>query len=77
MIVMKHTTRRSKYKVKVAIPNSSISGTHPHREWCKETFGLSTAKQGVWKYGWIQKDPTFFFKHPKDATMFVLRWSNV
>jgi hypothetical protein len=74
--MLKHTTRRSKYKIKVAITGGLLHvGKVPEqRQWCEDTFGKSNSK-GRWKCGWIQKDPTFFFKNPKDATMFVLRWS--
>jgi uncharacterized membrane protein YcjF (UPF0283 family) len=76
MIMMKHTTRRSKYKIKVAITGALFKSEviAEQRQWCENTFGKSNSK-GRWKCGWIQQDPTFFFKQPKDATMFVLMWS--
>ena len=70
MIVAK---RKSKYKHKVTV---SGKGTHERemRSWCEQTYGPGGRKQ-TWRFGWIQSDSTFYFKHGKDASMFLLRWT--
>jgi hypothetical protein len=44
--------------------------------WMVETFG-PTAHDGVWtpSMRWYANNAKFWFRHEKDLTMFVLRWS--
>lgn len=73
--------RKSKYKHKITIPRKSwpssgdAAGEHSMREWCGDSFGPGGRKMR-WRFGWTDKDSTFFFKSSKDAMMFTLRWSN-
>jgi len=46
------------------------------RDWCTEIFGIGGRnKKYRWRYGWTDKQCTFYFKDEKDATMFYMRWS--
>lgn len=49
-------------------------------QWCRSTYGpvADYETQGVWT---TQPNPNslfydFYFKHAKDATLFLLRWPN-
>lgn len=66
--------RKSKYKHKVMFePSRSVNEHRPIREWCETTFGPG-GRKNRWRFGWTDKSDTFYFKNPKDATMFILRW---
>lgn len=71
--------RKSKYKTKVTFEPSWAIGEHAKiKEWCEERFGPSgRGKHLRWRFGWTDRCDTYYFKHQKDATMFMLRWSNV
>jgi len=69
------TERKSKYKHKITIPDLKISQEEEMINWCEQTFGPG-GRKWRWRFGWIKQDSTFYFKNPKDAMMFVLRWSN-
>jgi hypothetical protein len=45
------------------------------RDWCNETFGPRPYGE---YYGdrWTVSNSTFWFKHERDRTMFLLRWSS-
>ena len=67
--------RKSKYKHKVVL--SSEWGGPDHREiqaWCEQTFGPGGRRER-WRFGWTDKNDTYYFKSGEDASMFVLRWS--
>lgn len=52
----------------VAIGNGKISGNTPDikiLDWCENAFGDD------WIYEWNR----FYFKNPKDATLFRLKWA--
>jgi hypothetical protein len=66
--------RKSRYKLKVTISNVTTTVKNEQLKWCENTFGKGGRKKR-WRYGWIQADTTFYFREPKDATMFMLRWS--
>lgn len=67
--------RKSKYKHKITMPTGSGNREHEMREWCEQSYGPGGRKQR-WRFGWIHKDSTFYFKSGKDAMMFTLRWSS-
>ena len=69
------TERKSKYKHKITVPESSIRREGEMREWCEQSYGPGGRKMR-WRFGWIQNDSTFYFRSGKDAMMFVLRWSS-
>jgi hypothetical protein len=71
MIVAK---RKSKYKHKITVPKAAFTKEDEMRQWCEQLYGPGGRKQR-WRFGWIQEDSTFYFKNPKDASMFVLRWT--
>ena len=62
--------RKSKYKLRVTIPDSAVNEI----EWCKKSFGDGGRKK-KWRTGWAGSNTTFYFKEPKDASYFLLRWS--
>ena len=72
--------RKSKYKHKVTVPLST-TGFDDHKEvemrkWCTQLFGEGGRNKNLrWRYGWTQKDITFYFRQGKDASMFLLRWT--
>lgn len=67
------TERKSKYKHKITVHGSKHE--HDMREWCESSYGPGGRKMR-WRFGWTQKDSTFFFRSSKDAMMFTLRWSS-
>lgn len=73
--------RKSKYKHKITIagPTDWTSPkddqTFEMRSWCEQSYGPGGRKQR-WRFGWTQKDSTFYFRSSKDAMMFTLRWSS-
>ena len=73
------TERKSKYKTKVIMPLETTRAADRKevemRAWCEQAYGPGGRRER-WRYGWTQQDITFYFRNQKDATMFVLRWSN-
>jgi hypothetical protein len=68
------TERKSKYKHKITVPGGN-KHEHDMRNWCEDSYGPS-GRRNRWRFGWTDKDSTFYFKSGKDAMMFVLRWSS-
>lgn len=70
--------RRSKYKHKVIFKGGHSQVPHYQlKEWCEQSFGPGgRSKKLRWRFGWTDKDDTFYFKSGKDAMMFTLRWSS-
>lgn len=69
--------RKSKYKHKVTF-NSDRVLHHEVKEWCEQMFGPGGRSRKLrWRFGWTDKDDTYYFKSSKDAMMFTLRWSDV
>jgi len=68
------TERKSKYKHKITVPSGS-KNEHDMRKWCENSYGPS-GRRNRWRFGWTDKDSTFYFRNGKDAMMFVLRWSS-
>ena len=71
--------RKSKYKHKITMPRGKDSWNKPKVEpdmisWCEQSFGPG-GRKNRWRFGWTDKDSTFYFKSGKDAMMFTLRWS--
>lgn len=48
---------------------------HEVREWCTEQFGPG-GRQKRWRYGWTNVDNNYYFKSPRDAMIFTLRWGD-
>jgi hypothetical protein len=69
------TERKSRYKHKITVPTTDSHLLWEMREWCEDTYGPGGRKQR-WRFGWIDKASTFYFKSSKDSMMFVLRWSS-
>lgn len=69
--------RKSKYKHKVIFTPSQIDNEHSDRiDWCTRTFGPGGRNKHLrWRFGWTDNSDTFYFRNPKDAAMFLLRWS--
>jgi hypothetical protein len=67
------TERRSKYKHKVSY-NSEHRMESEMTRWCEQMFGPG-GRRHSWRFGWINKTTTFYFKNSEDCTLFVLRWS--
>lgn len=66
------TQRKSKHKIKVTLERK---GSPELYEWCAERFGPGGRNKHLrWRYGWLQDKETFYFKHQKDASMFVMKW---
>lgn len=69
--------RKSKYKHKITMPANWANGNDEMREWCANNFGPGgRSKHLRWRYGWTDKDNTFYFRSSKDAMLFTLRWSD-
>lgn len=75
------TARKSKYKHKITIPYTAFYANKDDRDherdmrvWCENRFGPGGRKER-WRFGWTQKDSTFYFRQASDATMFTLKWS--
>jgi hypothetical protein len=66
--------RKSKYKHKITVPRTN-QHEHDMRTWCEHSYGPG-GRKNRWRFGWIDKDSTFYFRSGKDAMMFVLRWSS-
>lgn len=73
--------RKSKYKHKIIMTRQVPDDWTSHkvnpeiREWCESTFGPGGRKHR-WRFGWTEKDSTFYFRSSKDAMMFTLRWAS-
>ena len=67
--------RKSKYKHKITVPTNTSNLLWEMREWCESSYGPGGRKMR-WRFGWIDKHSTFYFKSGKDAMMFTLRWSS-
>jgi hypothetical protein len=71
--------RKSKYKHKITLTRPDNKWSTPKvepemQEWCEKTFGPGGRKER-WRFGWTDTDATFYFRQPKDAMLFSLRWS--
>jgi hypothetical protein len=66
--------RKSKYKVMF---NSQMVARHNEiQAWCRQSFGPGGRSRKLrWRFGWTDKQDTYYFKNSKDAMMFTLRWS--
>ena len=70
------TERKSKYKHKVIFePRWADQEHRPIQQWCEKTFGPGGRKMR-WRFGWTNVNSTYYFRNPKDLSMFILRWSN-
>lgn len=68
--------RKSRYKHKVTMTSNSRNSFNEIKEWCETNFGPGGRSRKLrWRFGWTDKDDTFYFKSSKDAMMFTLRWS--
>ncbi len=68
--------RKSKYKHKVMFSGQMAAKHNEIQDWCKQTFGPGgRSKKLRWRFGWTDKNDTYYFKNPKDASMFLLRWT--
>lgn len=69
--------RKSKYKHKITFsPSRAGSEHHEIKEWCEHNFGPGGRSRKLrWRFGWTDKEDTYYFKSGKDATLFTLRWS--
>ena len=72
--------RKSKYKHKITVGRSSEIWGAPKvdpdmRKWCEEHYGPG-GRKSRWRFGWTEKEATFYFRQPKDAMMFTLRWAS-
>jgi hypothetical protein len=72
--------RKSKYKHKIIFPRKDADWTQPKvdeemRKWCENLYGPS-GRKNRWRFGWTQYDATFYFRSPKDAMMFTMRWAS-
>ena len=69
--------RKSKYKHKVIFKGNTGLSHHEIKEWCESSFGPGGRSRKLrWRFGWTDKDDTYYFKSSKDAMMFTLRWSH-
>lgn len=70
--------RKSKYKTKITMPFSENGRNNDKevemRAWCEEQFGPG-GRRNIWRFGWTQKDITFYFRSQQDALLFTLKWS--
>ncbi len=68
------TERKSKYKHKITVP-FDMNGPEQSEiiTWCTENFGRGGRKER-WRFGWLDKNYTFYFKQEGDVTLFLLRW---
>lgn len=70
--------RKSKFKHKITITRKQewgIPKIEPEmRQWCEDNYGPS-GRRNRWRYGWTDDQATFYFRQPKDAMMFTLRWA--
>lgn len=57
-------------------PTNSKTRWNEMTEWMTDTFG-PTAVDGVWtpNMRWYANNSKFWFRNPKDLTLFILRWS--
>jgi hypothetical protein len=69
--------RKSKYKHKVIFKGGRAKAPYIEiRQWCEDTFGPGGRSRKLrWRFGWTDKDDTYYFKNGKDASMFLLRWT--
>ena len=68
--------RKSKYKHKITMSPGWASSEHQAmRDWCEQSYGPG-GRKNRWRFGWTDKNDTYYFKSSKDAMMFVLRWSS-
>ena len=69
--------RKSKYKHKVIFRGQLVAKHNEIKEWCEQSFGPGgRSKKLRWRFGWTDKDDTYYFKSSKDAMLFTLRWSD-
>jgi len=74
--------RKSKYKHKITMSrpaDSNFQWANPKvnaemLEWCEQRYGPG-GRKSRWRFGWTDKNSTFYFRSSKDAMMFTLRWS--
>ena len=68
--------RKSKYKHKVMFSGQLVAKHDEIQDWCKQSFGEGgRSKKLRWRFGWTDKNDTYYFKSSKDAMLFTLRWS--
>ena len=69
--------RKSKYKHKITISPALSGSEHSKiKEWCEQSFGPGGRSRKLrWRFGWTDKNDTYYFKSSKDAMFFSLRWS--
>ena len=68
--------RKSKYKHKVMFSGQLVAKHDEIQNWCKQSFGDGgRSKKLRWRFGWTDKNDTYYFKSSKDAMLFTLRWS--
>lgn len=71
------TERKSKYKHKVMFSGITVSRHDEIQAWCTQNFGPGgRSKKLRWRFGWTDRQDTYYFKDGKDAMVFTLRWSN-
>lgn len=60
--------------VKLGALESGTQTINEMRDWCNKTYGPKPYGE---YYGdrWMVSNNTFWFKHEKDRTMFLMRWS--
>lgn len=76
-MIMIATTRKSKFKTKVEFGPRWANCEHEEiRKWCAAHFGPG-GRKSQWRFGWTDEKSTYYFKKGADATMFVLRWSQI
>lgn len=70
--------RKSKYKHKVMFSPAWATEHHSDiQKWCEDSFGPGgRSKKLRWRFGWTDKNDTYYFKSSKDAMLFTLRWSS-
>lgn len=67
--------RKSKYKHKITMTPGWAGSEHREiKEWCEKMYGPG-GRRNRWRFGWTDKNDTYYFKSSKDAMMFTLRWS--
>lgn len=68
--------RKSRYKHKVTFTGQPTLSHREVKEWCEANFGPGGRSRKLrWRFGWTDKDDTYYFKSGKDAMLFTLRWS--
>lgn len=73
--------RKSKYKHKITMTRQTPNDWSAPKvnaeiiAWCEQSYGPGGRKHR-WRFGWTDKHSTFYFRSPKDAMMFTLRWAS-